>query len=429
MEEEKKPKNVVVFLIIILILAIIVGAVIYLWSSGKFEKIGIVSTSSNNVVPVIASIELEGEKEVTISYKDEWEEPGFTANDEKLGDITEKVEVSRKEINDSEYNLIYQVTDANGNMVQEQRHIILIDDVAPVITLNGNKNVYINTGSEYTDSGATAFDEKDEDVSDTIEIEGTVDTNQTGLYILTYKAKDKAGNVATNERFVAVSNPGNVIAQDGTQGKKGVIYLTFDDGPTTSSTPKILDILDEKGVKATFFILNYDEERAPLVKREYESGHTVAIHGYSHVYSTIYQSVDTYMNNITSLQDKIYETIGIRPTITRFPGGSSNTISRRYCSKIMTTLAYEMVSRGYTYFDWNVDSDDAGNAKSSSDVYRNVTSYLSKDQANVVLMHDYAENTKTINALPDIIDYGLENGYTFEVITPDTQMVTHTTNN
>ncbi|MBR2290222.1 MAG: polysaccharide deacetylase [Clostridia bacterium] len=247
--------------------------------------------------------------------------------------------------------------------------------------------------------------------------------------MLTYKATDNSGNVATNERFVAVSQPGKVIAQDGTQGKKGVIYLTFDDGPTQSSTPQILDILDKKGVKATFFILNFDEAGAELVKREYESGHTVAIHGYSHTYSAIYQSVDTYVNNVTKLQDKIYETIGIRPTITRFPGGSSNTISRHYASKIMTTLAYEMVGRGYTYFDWNVDSDDAGSAKTSEDIYRNVTTHLSKNQANVVLMHDFASNTKTIGALERVIDYGLENGYTFEVITPDTQMVTHTTNN
>ena len=196
-----------------------------------------------------------------------------------------------------------------------------------------------------------------------------------------------------------------------------------------SSTPQILDILDKKGVKATFFIINYDEAGEELVKREYESGHTVAIHGYSHTYSAIYQSVDTYINNITTLQEKINGSIGVSPTITRFPGGSSNTISRHYCSKIMTTLCYEMVGRGYTYFDWNVDSDDAGSAKTSDEVYSNVTSHLSKDKANVVLMHDFANNTKTIGALERIIDYGLENGYTFEAITPDTQMVTHTTNN
>lgn len=339
------------------------------------------------------------------------------------------MEVSKEEINENEYNLVYQVKDANGNIVEEKRHITLTDEIPPIIALNGNKNIYINTGSEYQDEGATALDEKDGDVSSSLEVEGTVDTSKTGLYILTYKATDNSGNVATNERFVAVSQPGKVIAQDGTQGKKGVIYLTFDDGPTQSSTPQILDILDKKGVKATFFILNFDEAGAELVKREYESGHTVAIHGYSHTYSAIYQSVDTYVNNVTKLQDKIYETIGIRPTITRFPGGSSNTISRHYASKIMTTLAYEMVGRGYTYFDWNVDSDDAGSAKTSEDIYRNVTTHLSKNQANVVLMHDFASNTKTIGALERVIDYGLENGYTFEVITPDTQMVTHTTNN
>ena len=229
--------------------------------------------------------------------------------------------------------------------------------------------------------------------------------------------------------MLQLQSNGKVYAQDGTSGKKGVIYLTFDDGPSTTITPQILDLLDRKGVKATFFILNYDDARADLVKREHEAGHTVAIHGFSHTYSAIYQSMNSYINNVTKLQEKIKDTIGIDVTITRFPGGSSNTVSTKYCSGVMTALCYEMVNRGYTYFDWNVDSDDAGSAKSSDDVYRNVTTRLKKDQANVVLMHDFSGNTKTLNALESIIDYGLENGYTFEAITNETQMVTHETNN
>jgi len=428
MEQEKKSKKLLITVLIIVIIAAAVVALVLLFTKGDPKKLGSVLTGGQ-ATKIVAKIELQGELEITMPYMEEYQEEGFTATDEKDGDVTSRVETEKQEINDNEYNLVYKLTDSNGNAVQATRHFTLTDDIAPSITLVGNKNVYINVGDEYVDEGAQAFDEKDGDVSESLSLEGEVDTSEKGLYVLTYRATDKAGNQAECERFVAVSNPGKVIAQDGSQGKKGVIYLTFDDGPTNYSTPKILDILDEKGVKATFFILNFDEDGAELVKREHESGHAVAIHGYSHTYSAIYQSVDTYMENITKLQDRIEETIGIRPTVTRFPGGSSNTVSRHYCTGIMTTLAHEMVANGFTYFDWNVDSDDAGSAKSSSQVYSNVTSQLSHNRANVVLMHDFSGNDKTIGALADIIDYGLANGYTFETITPDTQMVTHTTNN
>jgi peptidoglycan/xylan/chitin deacetylase (PgdA/CDA1 family) len=388
----------------------------------KKQTIKVVDT----LAPVIT---LEGDSELSISYKDEYEELGFSAIDEYDGDLTEKVTVSKKDINNTEYNLVYEVVDFSGNKAQKIRHVTLIDDVPPTIALNGNINIYMHTNEEFTEPGAIVTDEIDGDITDNLLIEGEVNTTQAGNYTITYKATDKAGNEAVAKRYVMVSANGKVLPQDGSNGEKGVIYLTFDDGPTTYSTPKILDILDRKGVKATFFILDFDEDEAELVKREYESGHTVAIHGYSHTYSKIYQSVDSYVENVTKLQEKIKDTIGIAPTITRFPGGSSNTVSRRYCSGIMTTLCYEMVSRGFTYFDWNVDSDDAGSAKNSNDTYRNVTNGLSKNQANVVLMHDFSGNDKTIDALEAIIDYGLENGYEFKAITEQTQMVTHITNN
>lgn len=229
-EEQKSKKGLIIFLLIVI--AIVIGvSVALLTTKGDVKKLGSVLTGGE-AVKVTAKIELEGEKEITMPYQEEWIEPGFFANDEKTGDLTEKVEVSKEEINGNEYNLVYKVTDSNGNVVEEKRHITLTDEVAPVINLNGNKNVYINTGNEYQDEGATAIDEKDRDVSSTLEVEGNVDTSKTGLYIVTYKATDNSGNIATNERFVAVSEPGKVIAQDGTQGKKGVIYLTFDDGPT-----------------------------------------------------------------------------------------------------------------------------------------------------------------------------------------------------
>ena len=210
--------------------------------------------------------------------------------------------------------------------------------------------------------------------------------------------------------------------------RQGVIYLTFDDGPSLSITPKILDILKKKNVKATFFILNYDGKKEEIVKREVNEGHTVAIHGYSHDYKEIYQSEEIYMQNIKKLQDKIKASTGYNATITRFPGGSSNTVSR-YNPGIMTRLTKKVVDSGYKYFDWNVTSGDAGEARNSTDVYNNVVKNLSKSKSNVVLMHDFNGNTKTLNALESIIDYGIQNGYTFSKITESTKMVTHSVNN
>ena len=113
--------------------------------------------------------------------------------------------------------------------------------------------------------------------------------------------------------------------------------------------------------------------------------------------------------------------------IIRFPGGSSNTISRRYCQNIMSTLTSEVLNRGYHYFDWNISSGDAGSVKTASGVYNNVVKNLSKTRTNMVLMHDIKSYTK--DALRDIIRYGKENGYRFERITMDTKMITQRVNN
>ena len=209
----------------------------------------------------------------------------------------------------------------------------------------------------------------------------------------------------------------------------GIIYLTFDDGPTSSSTPVILDILKKRGIKATFFVLHYSDENEQYIKREKEEGHTIALHGYTHTYSEIYQSSDACMENFRRIGEQVYNTTGLKTKIIRFPGGSSNTISRRYCRGVMTELVERVTNDGYRYFDWNVDSDDAGRAKNSQDIYNNVTSGIKPERENVVLMHDFAENHKTIDALDDIITWGIEQGYVFRPITEETPMVTHGVNN
>ena len=209
----------------------------------------------------------------------------------------------------------------------------------------------------------------------------------------------------------------------------GIIYLTFDDGPTSDSTPQILEILKRRNIKATFFVLHYDEQHEQFIKREQQEGHTIALHGYTHNYSELYQSAETCIENFEKIGNQVYQTTGERSKIIRFPGGSSNTISKKYCKGVMTELVNRVIELGYRYFDWNVDSDDAGHAKTSQDIYNNVTSGIKPERKNVVLMHDFARNYKTIDALDSIISWGLEQGYVFRKITDETPMVTHGVNN
>lgn len=213
------------------------------------------------------------------------------------------------------------------------------------------------------------------------------------------------------------------------ENAKGIIYLTFDDGPSSDITPQILDILEQKKIKATFFVVNYSNQNEELIKREANTGQTIGLHGYTHTYSEVYQSTDTCMENFKKIQEKVMQATGKKSNIIRFPGGSSNTVSKKYCEGVMTDLTQRVVNEGFKYFDWNVDSNDAGNAKTSEDVYNNVISGIKENRRNVVLMHDFTKNEKTVNALSSIIDYGLENGYVFRKITDETPMVTHSVNN
>lgn len=207
----------------------------------------------------------------------------------------------------------------------------------------------------------------------------------------------------------------------------GIICLTFDDGPS-SNTAQILDILAEKNVKATFFILNYTDDGLNLVKREIADGHTVGLHGYSHDYA-IYSSLESTINNFTLLQEKLYNDTGYLSNIIRFPGGASNTVSKKYCIGIMTEATQAVTDMGFTYFDWNVDSDDAGSAKSSEEIYNNVISTLVEGRTNVVLMHDAGAKIYTPEAVSLIIDYGIEHGFEFQAITESTTVVQHGVNN
>lgn len=373
----------------------------------------------NIIDDIKPTINFEGEKDITVCPNVNYLDLPYTVTDNYDTDIKDKVIITKTLIDDFNYTLEYKVSDSSGNEEILTRNIKVSDDTKPVIKLVGKSSMNLMKGHSYKEAGYVANDNCDGDITKNVKISGSVDANTEATYTLTYKVTDSKGNTASTQRKITIINPDIT---------KNTIYLTFDDGPSTNITKQILDILKEENVKATFFLVDFGSNKNYLVQRMVSEGHSIGIHGKSHVYKEIYKSVDAYMYNIDYMNEKIKNLTGIDSRITRFPGGSSNTVSS-FNKGIMTTLTREVVARGYLYYDWNISSGDAGGTTSSTGVYNNVISGLKYNRANVVLMHDLNNKTYTANALRDIIKYGKENGYSFKNITENTPMVTMRVNN
>lgn len=358
-------------------------------------------------------IELSGDNPSYICSGRNYIEDGYKVNDNYDGDITNNIIIT-----EFDNSILYSVKDSSGNESRIERKLVIGDKESPIINLNGDNIINMYLGERYHEPGYSASDNCDGDITENVVVTGTVDTTKIGSYTIKYEITDSAGNSNSIERTVIVKKKPNYYGN-------GHIYLTFDDGPSYL-TNRILDILDEEGVKATFFVTSANES----TRRAYNNGHAIALHTSSHNYSYIYSSADNYFNDLNAVSNDVYNMLGIRPNIIRFPGGSSNTVSKNYNIGIMSYLTMEVVNRGYIYFDWNISSGDAGgDIYNSNNIYYNVVNNLSHNMTNVVLMHDSAGHEATADALKNIIAYGKEYGYSFKTITSDTPVVTHRVNN
>ena len=242
--------------------------------------------------------------------------------------------------------------------------------------------------------------------------------------------KESEGDVlAAADENIEISADGSketTTVQQGTlstnsNGKK--VYLTFDDGPTIY-THDILDVLEEKNVKATFFVVHHDdEELIDEYQRIVNDGHTIAMHSYTHVYEEIYADVDSFAEDVTNIHDFILETTGVDCTYYRFPGGSSNTVAD---VDMQDCMAY-LDEMGYIYYDWNSLSGDAVDASlTPEELNDNVLQYVRNNGGDsIVLLHDLKNNPATAKALGDLIDILISEGYTICPITHDTDVVQH----
>ena len=208
------------------------------------------------------------------------------------------------------------------------------------------------------------------------------------------------------------------VKQALSEGRK-VVYLTFDDGPW-EMTDEFLDVLEQYGVQATFFI-NYREGYEDELIRMRDEGHTIAMHTYSHVYEHVYGDVSEFESEVVMLQDYIFNVTGVKSTIFRFPGGSSNSKT----NKINTYINY-LDNNGIVYYDWNVSSADATPGGLPSDkICNNVINGIMGKDISVVLMHDAYDKETTLKALPMIIERLQAMNALILPITEDTVPVHH----
>lgn len=208
-----------------------------------------------------------------------------------------------------------------------------------------------------------------------------------------------------------------------------IAYLTFDDGPS-KNTLDILATLKKYDVKATFFVNGHPSMKS-LYTKIANDGHALANHTYSHDYKYVYASPENFKADIKKLDKFLTEVTGQEPThIIRYPGGSNNTVSRKYGGRnIMKEVIKTMDKEGYTYFDWNVDSTDASTycqveSKIVDSVLRESDS--AKDGKAVILMHDLGPKVTTVQALPEIIEGLKQRGFIFDVLSNNVPKVQFT---
>ena len=193
-----------------------------------------------------------------------------------------------------------------------------------------------------------------------------------------------------------------------------VMYLTFDDGPSSSVTPQILDILKENNVKATFFVLGTNVEKHPeLITRMAREGHAIASHSYSHDMNYLYASTENFIDEINKTRDAIVNIVGEKKyaEVFRFPGGAFREERKEFKEVLL--------ENNLPYVNWNCLTGDSETKNPvSANLYNRAirTANDSGQDSLVLLMHDANSKQATADSLPAIIKYFKDNGYRFDVI-------------
>ena len=239
----------------------------------------------------------------------------------------------------------------------------------------------------------------------------------------------------TIERDIDTPSPASDVEETDSappvRGDEVVIYLTFDDGPSPVSTPLILDILDEYGVSATFFMTGYiAEARQRAVQEVHARGHVIANHSYSHQYDLLYGSAQGLIDEIERTETVFTRILGAAPErIFRFPAGSAATQLDNNPS-LRDDIIARLEVGGWRYFDWNVSFGDsvAGTPPAPDELAVKVIGEIEKrlDEGEIdiiVLAHDMDDKPWTPRDLPRVLEYCIAQGFRFDVLSLDSPVV------
>ena len=197
-------------------------------------------------------------------------------------------------------------------------------------------------------------------------------------------------------------------------GEEKVVYLTFDDGPSSNITPLILDLLKQEGIKATFFILGSNANYHPeLVQRAYNEGHYIANHGFTHKYSEIYENPEAILNDYIRCNEALKKALNnpnYESKIYRYPGGSTGG---RYHDNKAAGKAL-LKDNHIAYLDWNALTCDAEGTPTKESIIENLHKTVGEKQTVVLLMHDSSSKILTYETLPEVIAFFRERGYNFK---------------
>lgn len=263
----------------------------------------------------------------------------------------------------------------------------------------GNKKLIINNQpvqSQAKNQGIVSADKNEEDTKKESEDYSTDNTEEN------------------NSENKNIPNEETTTADTSKRGYGKTVCLTFDDGPS-GNTEKIIEILDRYNVKATFFVIGKeDEESFERYRMIVESGNAIGLHSYTHDYAKVYNSIEDFVSEITRVHDVVYEATGVDTRLFRFPGGSSNsTVTKMDIHECIDYLN----ENGYTYYDWNVSSGDAATRLATVEqIMENIENDLFKMNTAIILMHDAEYKPTTVEALPQLIDMLLDEGFEIKVI-------------
>jgi len=213
----------------------------------------------------------------------------------------------------------------------------------------------------------------------------------------------------------AAKSQNDRVQADSLVSNQKLLYLTFDDGPS-KNTEQVLDILKREGITATFFLLGEHVLKQPeIVKRIVKEGHAIGNHTFDHKYDRLYGSFAEFADQVMKTDEAIYRTAGVRTTLVRAPGGTYTNFDQGYFEA--------MKAAGYQVHDWNVDSGDSKRqGVPASEILTTIKGSKIASTLNV-LLHDSAGHSESVKALPSIIKYYKEKGYTFAKLTDQVEPI------